>query len=119
MDKRHLLRTALTGSASSEPVPPVAKSVVGLARSTLSKQWPLNGLRHPPEGHTNGWYIWAGEDYSEREDFFEPVCWEHLAEIRPDVLEFLALPPGWRFLTGENHRDVWYDEKLLNMESKA
>ncbi len=23
--------------------------------------WPINGLRHQPEGDIRGWYIWAGE----------------------------------------------------------
>jgi len=34
---------------------------VGIARNVTSGLMPINGLRHPPEGDTTGWYIWAGE----------------------------------------------------------
>jgi hypothetical protein len=42
---------------------------VGFAQNFDPKQFPLNGLRHPLEGDTTGWYIWSGEDFSEEEDF--------------------------------------------------
>jgi hypothetical protein len=32
--------------------------------------------------------------------------------MRPEVVPFLALPPGWRFLLDENY-DVWFDVTLL------
>src|SRR5450432_1596893 len=34
---------------------------------------PMNGLRHPPQGDTNGWYLWCGEQYSDAAEFFEPL----------------------------------------------
>ncbi|WP_441007151.1 immunity protein Imm33 domain-containing protein, partial [Neisseria meningitidis] len=34
---------------------------------------------------------------------------------RPEIIPFLTLPPGYRFLIGENgYEDVWFDELLLN-----
>lgn len=75
--------------------------------------WPFNGLRHPPERGTTGWYLWRGEVLSQAEDFFQPLHVEHLAEWAPDVLPYLALPPGWRFLLAPGHEDVWYDASLL------
>jgi hypothetical protein len=44
--------------------PPSPYEKVGIALSTLD-QTPLNGLRHPPEHGTCGWYIWGGEELSE------------------------------------------------------
>lgn len=38
---------------------------------------PINGLRHTDEKRTTGWFIWFGE-YSEDENFFKPICAEHL-----------------------------------------
>jgi hypothetical protein len=35
--------------------------------------WPINGMRHQPEGDTCGWYIWAGEDLSQDPDSLTPV----------------------------------------------
>jgi hypothetical protein len=42
---------------------PAASDKVGLALATLALV-PLNGLRHPAEGDTCGWYIWGGADFS-------------------------------------------------------
>lgn len=99
------------------PEPPAAGSIIGLAIPSLATgKGILHGLRHPPAGNTNGWYIWSG-NYSEDPDFFQPVCLEHLQHyISRDIHEYLELPPGYRFLTdGLNDEDVWYDSKLLDI----
>ena len=86
---------------------------IGISDNANSGDLPLNGLRHLPVNDTCGWYIWAGEKMSEEPDFFKPVHVFHLSEILPDVLKFLALPPGWRFLLAPGYEDVWYDPSLL------
>jgi hypothetical protein len=85
---------------------------VGIALATL-QQRPLNGLRHPRDGDTCGWYIWGGPELSTAADFFQPLHVKHLVEICPRALDFLALPAGWRFLTSEDYVDVWHDSSLL------
>lgn len=87
----------------------------GVASNVRGGLIPVNGLRHPPEEGTTGWYIWAGEEYSSDPDFFLPVHVEHLHEWRPEVVRYLALPPGWRFLIAGDYEDVWYDPSLLNV----
>ena len=77
--------------------------------------WPLNGLRHAPEGDTTGWYIWAGEMLSQAPDFFVPLHVKHLGRWCPQVLPYLGLPPGWRFLIAPDHEDVWKDLSLLDI----
>ncbi len=94
------------------PEPPSSFSKVGLALSTLGQQ-PINGLRHPPESGTSGWFIWAGEQLSPAPDFFQPLHVQHLAERCPEALPYLALPPGWRFLVAPGQEDVWFDASLL------
>ena len=74
----------------------------------------IHGLRHPPSADTTGWYIWRGE-WSEADDFFKPLHVLHLTERLPEVLPYLALPPGWRFQLAPGHEDVWYDESLLDV----
>ncbi len=77
---------------------------------------PINGLRHPSEERTTGWFIWTGE-YSDSEDFFKPMCAEHLLQIRPDIIKYLGLDIGFRFLADKNdYADIWYDEKLKNIQ---
>lgn len=85
---------------------------VGVARNVRERLVPLNGLRHTPEGDTTGWYIWAGEELSDDPQFFEPIHVGHLAELCPEVLPYLALPPGWRFLIAPSYEDVWEDATL-------
>ncbi len=84
----------------------------GVALATLGKV-PLNGLRHPSEAGTSGWFIWAGEELSQADDFFDPLHVHHLESRCPEVVRYLALPPGWRFLVAPGQFDVWYDEALL------
>jgi len=74
---------------------------------------PINGLRHFHEGNTTGWYIWAGE-FSDAPDFFKPMHLFHLQEYYPELLKYLGLPPGNRFLIdNKGYEDVWFDEGLL------
>jgi hypothetical protein len=55
----------------------------------------------------------GGEECSNAPDFYSPLCVEHLAELCPLAVPFLALPPGWRFLTDGDDDDVWFDPDLL------
>jgi hypothetical protein len=87
--------------------------MVGVAGHVLTGTWPLNGLRHPQEGNTTGWYIWAGEAFSAAPDFFQPLHVGHLEQSCPSVLPYLGLPSGWRFLIAEGYEDVWFDPDLL------
>ena len=87
---------------------------VGIARNVRDSLLPINGLRHRPEGDTTGWYIWAGEEFSDAPDFFVPLHVEHLADWCPDAIRFLGLPPGWRFLVADGYEDVWEDQSLLS-----
>ena len=89
---------------------------VGVALNVRSTTVPIHGLRHPPAGDTTGWYIWAGKvEPSPEPDFFVPLHVEHLVEWRPEILKFLGMPPGWRFLTDGTYEDVWEDQTLLNV----
>jgi hypothetical protein len=100
----------------TEWVPAEPNSKVGFAIQTQG-QVPVNGLRHPSEGDTNGWYLWCGPELSSAPDFFSPLHTRHLIERCPEAMKYLGLPPGYRFLIAGNHVDVWYDESLLNVSA--
>ena len=100
-------------SAAYYPSPLYMK--VGIALNVREGVTPINGLRHPPEGDTTGWYIWAGEELSVDSDFFKPLHVEHLSAWCPQVQKYLGLPPGWRFLIAGDYEDVWYDGSLLDV----
>ena len=95
-----------------EPVTPAQGSKLGVALSTLGRK-PINGLRHNPEKGTNGWYIWCGDNFSEADDFFEPLHVEHIDDYLPIVKKYLGLPPGYRFqIDCNDHEDIWFDVEL-------
>lgn len=87
---------------------------MGVARNLRDYTWPINGLRHRPQGDSNGWYLWAGEHLSADPSFFVPLHVEHLEGWRAAVVPYLALPPGWRFLIAPGYEDVWEDRSLLD-----
>jgi hypothetical protein len=76
---------------------------------------PLNGIRHPPQSGTNGWYLWSGLDFPVEDDAFLPLHTSHIIGWNSLALRYLGLPPGWRFLTDGKYEDVWFDETLLNV----
>ena len=98
---------------NSPVVPAHDEHRIGVALSTL-RRLPLNALRHPPAEFSTGWFVWGGE-YSDADDFFEPIHVRHLAHMLPEVVPYLALAPGWRVQLAPNDEDVWYDERLLDV----
>lgn len=95
-------------------LPAALDSKLGFATETVGRL-PINGLRHPPQSDTNGWYVWCGEELSSEPDFFSPLHIRHLIEKCPEVSKFLGLPPGYRFLIASDYIDVWYDISLLDV----
>lgn len=88
---------------------------VGISRDFDRLKFPINGLRHPPEGDTTGWYIWSGKDFLYDTDFFVPLHAAHLHGRCPELVKYLGLGPGWRFLFAPGHEDVWFDANLLKI----
>lgn len=81
--------------------------IVAVAVHSLNKE-PLVGLRKAPETDENiSWFIYGGE-LGEGEDFFETMSIKKLQEILPEVLPYLALQQGFRFMIdGDDYEDVW------------
>lgn len=104
---------AICDQFGASPDLPGAMSIVGCAATAVAGAVPINGLRHRPSGDTCGWYVWGGEELSADPDFFKPLHLAHLSQRCAEVIRFLALPAGWRFLLAPGHVDVWFDETLL------
>jgi hypothetical protein len=99
-----------------EPVPPASRSIVGIALSRPHELEPLQALRHPVAGESNGWFVWRGPAIpQDDDDFFVALHVEHLADREPDLVPYLALPPGWGVILAAGHEDVWFDERLLDV----
>jgi hypothetical protein len=100
----------------TECVPLNLELKLGVSQDFFSGTFPLNGLRHPPEGDTCGWYSWSGEEMSPADDYFQPLHVFHLIERCPEVIPYLGLAAGWRFLIANNYEDVWFDSALLAIQ---
>lgn len=86
------------------PTPP--DHTIGLA--THLEHTPIYGIRY-----RSGWFIWSGE-YSDADDFFQPVCAAHLVDYYPKIIHYLGLAPGWAFIINrDGYEDVWFDEQYL------
>jgi hypothetical protein len=103
------LQQRICGTYGAGYKPPAPGSKVGLAIQTLGRV-PIHGVRPAPTATTCGWYIYAGDEWSDDPDFYKPLCVEHLADYCEFALPFVCLPPGWRFMTdGKGFMDVWQD----------
>ena len=94
------------------PYPPLIELKFGVSQAVGTGVYPIHVLRHREESGTSGWYIWVGE-YSDDPEFFQSLHGYHLEQTCPEVLNYSALPPGWRFLIAPQHEDVWFDETLI------
>lgn len=92
-------------------------NVLGVSRSLILNDWdwPVHGLRHPPAGGTNGWYIWTG-NLSSEDDFFLAWHTSHLIERCPELAHLMRLPPGTRFLVKPGREEIWEDPSLLDVQ---
>lgn len=83
--------------------------IVVVALDTIG-QMPITGFREFLEdGQTVSWYIHCGE-YSSDDDFYQPIHWVHLIEKLPQVLPYLGLAQGYRFIIDdEGYEDVWVE----------
>lgn len=101
----------------TEYMPPEPGQKVGIALGSLGRV-PLYATRLHPENGTCGWYIYCGE-HSMDADFYQPLHVSHLAEYCPEIVPYLALPPGWRVLLAPDYEDVWFDGDQLIEEADA
>jgi len=92
-------------------VPARPHSNVYFALETIG-QSPINGLRHPPQRDSSGWYIWCGEEFPTSPQCFIALQTIHLADCCPEAVEFLGLPPGYRFRATGERIEVWLDPKF-------
>ncbi|MFF5082220.1 hypothetical protein ACFY36_34680 [Actinoplanes sp. NPDC000266] len=102
-------RADLLGAAAR--VPAIRRS---RALSRGPELLPLNAVRHLPVGTTNGWYIYRGEAAAPADDdFYSPLHVDHLGDHTPELIPYLALPPGWAVVLAPGYEDVYFDEGLI------
>jgi hypothetical protein len=60
----------------------------------------------PTRGRNGGMVHLVGRNLSDAPDFFVPLHAIHLHERCPEILKYLGLAPGWRFLIAPGYEDV-------------
>lgn len=83
---------------------------IALATSTLG-QMPIYASRVDADENGVEWYVYCGE-FSNAEDFYEPVAIDCLPEDLPAIIPFLALESGFNFIVDDKgYEDVWKNEE--------
>lgn len=104
MRERQETVCARYGLRAAEP-----EDMVAVAMSTLGKA-PVYGTRVTlSEGRNVSWFFHCGE-YSDADDFYQPLHVAHLSTFLPLVLPYLMLPAGARFIIDDTgYEDIWMD----------
>jgi hypothetical protein len=86
------------------------EAMVAVAVGSLDRS-PIYGTRIDlPENGSISWFIHCGE-HSDALDFYQPLHAAHLSELLPQVLDYLALPSGAKFILDRaGYEDVWREE---------
>ncbi|RYC46990.1 immunity protein Imm33 domain-containing protein [Pectobacterium zantedeschiae] len=86
------------------------EEMVAIALDTLQRS-PIYGTRISlPENGTISWFIHCGE-YSAESNFYQALHTSHLEETLPEVVRYLFLPEGTKFIIDRaGYEDVWQEE---------
>lgn len=73
----------------------------------------VEGVRYPSPKHMSGWWLTTNR-YDGDITSLKTVHFAHIAEKRPDISDFLRLPFGYRFFSGDG--STWFDQKVADAE---
>ena len=69
----------------------------------------IEGIRYESPQDESGWYL-ITDDYNDDIKSLKKVHFFHVAFARPDILKYLALPFGYRFIMQNGNIEVYKDE---------
>lgn len=70
----------------------------------------IEGIRYDSPQNESGWYL-ITDDYNDDIKSLKVVHFYHVAFARPDILKYLAIPFGYRFLMKEGNTTIIKDEE--------
>lgn len=71
----------------------------------------IEGIRYDSSQDESGWYL-ITDDYNDDIKSLKMVHFYHVVFARPDILKYLALPFGYRFLMKNNSVEIIKDEGI-------
>ncbi len=73
---------------------------------------PVQGIRYPSPKHMSGWWL-TTDIYDGDVNSLKTVHYHHVAEKRPEIAVYMALPFGYRFHLGGADNHVWFDPEII------
>ncbi|AZA80219.1 hypothetical protein EG359_10380 [Chryseobacterium joostei] len=70
----------------------------------------IEGIRYESPEHMSGWWL-ITDDYNDNIESLMTVHYHHIAFSRPDILKYLALPFGYRFLIENDEVEISKDDE--------
>jgi len=76
--------------------PPRPDQYVMISPDAVTADTPVDAVRYPSPQHMSGWWL-SSPDYSGPVSSMLRQHLYHLTDSRPELVQYLALPPGYRF----------------------
>ncbi|WP_312508532.1 immunity protein Imm33 domain-containing protein [Chryseobacterium culicis] len=70
----------------------------------------IEGIRYDSPHDESGWYL-ITDDYNDDIKSLKMLHFYHVAFARPDVLKYLAIPFGYRFIMKEGNIEIYKDDE--------
>ena len=88
-----------------------SEQMVAISEGVYEGQNPVEGIRYNSPEHMSGWWL-TTDSYRGDINSIKTVHFKHIAESRPDLAVYMALPTGYRFSLGGENQHVWFDETV-------
>lgn len=96
-------------NAYFQPVSP--EQLVVISEGIYEGVVPVEGVRYHSPEHMSGWWL-TTDQYDGDIDSLKTVHFHHIAEHRPEIAMYMALPFGYRFQLGGSDENVWFDDDV-------
>jgi hypothetical protein len=94
-----------------KPLFPTFSQMIVVSKGVIDGQQ-LDAVRYSSPNHMTGWWLTTSL-YDGNINSLETIHYYHVAFNRPDIIKWLALPNGFRFLSGDLN-EVWFDKEVLS-----
>lgn len=95
---------------NAEFTPPEQNQLVAISEGVLEGSHEIEGVRYPSPDHMSGWWL-TTDLYNGDVNSLKTVHFSHVAEARPEIAQYMALPFGYRFVLGGQNEHVWFDRE--------
>ena len=92
--------------------PPRPDQKAAVSAGVLEGAVPVSGVRYPAPSHMSGWYL-TTQAFSGDVKELRVEHLYHVTARRPDLVAFLALPPGFRIEVGAQGGTAAFDARAL------